>query len=194
MMFGTLTGRPAARKLAALGILAAVVLTLYAGLIGPMLEQTAARRESAATLQSALDRYTQAAKELPQLEAHLAALERERQGESGYIDAANETLAAAAVQSRIKSAVGDAGGKLHSVEVLRPEAQGALQKIVVRARVAIALPGLQRVFHALNETAPILFFDALDIARADASVREAAEREARLDVDFTVFGYLRRPG
>ena len=185
---------PAVRRAAALGILAAVAFAIYAGFVAPVIDGAAAEREAQASLQSALERYTHAASDLPTLEQKLAELEGEAGTDSSYIDAPNETLAAAAIQSRIKSAVVESGGKLQSVEVLRPVSDGALQKIVVRARVAVELPGLQRVLFDLNETSPTLYFESLDIARAEATVRDATDRQARLDVDFTVYGYLRRPG
>jgi hypothetical protein len=185
---------PVVRRAAALGILGTLALSIYAVFVAPVIDGAAAEREAQASLQSALDRYIHAASDLPLLEEKLAELEGERGHESSYIDAPNETLAAAAIQSRIKSAVVDSGGKLQSVEVLRPENDGALQKIVVRARVAVELPGLQRVLFDLNETSPALFFESLEIARAESVVRDAADRQARLDVDFTVYGYLRRPG
>jgi len=186
--------QPAIRKLAALAILAGLMLAVYGGIVQPMIDDGAAQRDAQSALKSALVRYRAAAAELPALETRLAALQEERQEEAGYIEAANETLAAAAVQSRIKSAVVGAGGRLHSVEVLRSENEGAMLKIAVRTRVAIELPGLQRVLYDLNETSPVLFFESLDIARAEAMGRDTADRSARLDVDFTVFGYLRRPG
>jgi hypothetical protein len=194
MMKSDIFSRPAARKAAALGILGAMIFAIYAGFVAPMIDSAAAERDAQDDLKSAFERYSHAASDLPALEDKLAELERERAHDGGTIDAANETLAAAAIQSRIKSAVVDAGGKLQSVEVLRPESEGALQKIVVRARVAVELPGLQRVLYELNETSPVLFFESLDIARAEAVARDGTDRQARLDVDFTVFGYLRRPG
>lgn len=193
-MTADIFSRPAARKAAALGILAVILGAIYAGLVAPLIDSAALARDAQIALQTALERYTHAAADLPALEQKLAELEGAAEQGGGYIDAANETLAAAAIQSRIKAAVVESGGKLQSVEVLRPESEGSVQKIAVRARVTVELPGLQRVLYNLNETSPTLFFETLDIARGEAAIRDAAEGQARLDVDFTVYGYLRRPG
>lgn len=186
--------RPAARKAAAFGILAIVLGAIYAGVVAPMIDSAAVARDAQFALQTALDRYAHAAADLPALERKLAELEATPAAAGGYVDAANETLAAATIQSRITAAVAESGGKLQSIEVLRPDSEGALQKIAVRARVSIELAGMQRVLYDLNETSPALFFETLDMARAESALRAAADERARLDVDFTVFGYLRRPG
>lgn len=185
--------RPAYRKAAALGILAALLFAVFALAVAPVVESASERRESAARLHALHARYQAAAAELPSLQREVAMLERRRSGQGGYLDGANETLAAAALQARIKAAVLDAGGKLHSIEVLAPEAEDGLRKIMVRSRAAVGMEGIRQMLHALNETAPVLFFDALDIQAADRGGSATADEAAHpLELDFTVAGYLGR--
>jgi hypothetical protein len=147
---------PWARKSAALAILGAILLAIYLATIGPMLNDAAMRRDELDQLRGLGERYAKAAHEIPTLERKLTSLRREDDGD-GVLGETNETLAAAALQSRLKASVVDAGGQLQSVEVLTGEHVGKRQKIGVRARIAIALAGLQRVMAALNETHPALF-------------------------------------
>jgi hypothetical protein len=175
------------RRIAALGLLVLTVLTIYSGVVTPVVAFVEDNRQNRATLKKTLERYTNAAHELPRLQTRLAALEGNRHMEAGYLSETNETLAAAALQSRVKASVLQSGGQLYSMENMAPAKDGELSKVAVRARAAMELTGLQQVFIALNETTPILLFESLEI-RTEETRREGSPDT--LDVEFTVYGYL----
>ena len=175
-------------RAAAIGLLALVLAVLYWGIAEPIADHFAEGRESLATLKTAAQRYAKAADDLPQLRAHLAQLEQDRLVRVDFLEEANETLAAAAVQSRVKGAVQMSGGELHSMENVAIADPGTARKVAVRARLSIGLGGLSRVMTMLNETAPILFIASLDIRARENQGGAAASSE--LDVDVVLYGFL----
>lgn len=181
---------PWARKSAALAILGAVLFAIYLVMIAPVLDNAAARQDELTRLQGLSERYARAVQEVPALEAQLTALQTRDHGD-GVLTDSSETQAVAAMQSRLKSSVLEAGGQLQSVEVLAADHAGKRSKISVRARVAIALDGLQRVMAALNETPPVLFIETLDVRQPDGGRAREQITPGALDVDVTVYGYLR---
>lgn len=184
--------RPALRRAAALSLLVLVLLAGYAGVVAPVIEHAQEQQERTATLRAAHARYLEAARELPQLERQLASLEAAHDGRRGVVDAASETLAGIDMQSRLTGAVGDAGGTLHSIEILRPDESEPGPRIAIRARLSVDLAGLQRLLHSVNETAPAMLLGHLDIRRAQAGPRRGNEDPDRLEVELTMFGYLAR--
>lgn len=187
-----LIARPGLRRAAALSLLALVLLAGYAGAIVPVIEHGRERRESTEILRDALNRYLDAAHALPQLERRLASLEAAGHGRRGMLEADGETRAGINLQSRLTGAVSDAGGTLHSIEILRPDEAKPWPRIAVRTRLSIDLAGLQRLLHAVNETAPAMLLGSLDIARAQPGPRRRAAELDRLEVELTMFGYLAR--
>lgn len=178
------------RKSSALAILGGLMLALYLVFVAPVLDAADQRDDKLARLTGLSERYTRAAREVPVLEEKLAAMRNQGTGE-GTLEEPNETLAGAALQSRLKTSVLESGGKLQSAEVLPTESAGKRQKIAVRARIAIGLGGLQRVMAALNETQPALFVETLDIRQPDGGRARTQSEPGALDVDVTVYGYLR---
>ncbi len=179
-------------RAAALGLLAAVLAVLYWGIAVPAADYFAESRESLAQLKAASQRYSKAADELPRLRAELAALEQERQGSVEFLEEANETLAAAAVQSRVKGAVQMSGGELHSMENVTSPEKGAPRRVAVRARLSTGLGGLSRIMTMLNETAPILFIGSLDVRAREAQGNGPMPQN--LEVDLVIYGYLGAQG
>ncbi len=178
------------RKSSALAILGGLVLALYLAFVQPALDAANERDDAQARLTGLSERYTRAAREIPALEEKLARMRDQVSGD-GMLEEPNETLAGAALQSRLKTSVQESGGKLQSAEVLPAENAGKRQKIAVRARIAIGLGGLQRVMQALNETQPALFVETLDIRQPDGGRERTQIESGALDVDVTVYGYLR---
>lgn len=176
-------------RAAALGLLGVLLGGLYVGVAAPALTRIEENRESRQEMRRLLDRYHEASQELPQLKTRLAELAERGARQSGLLTEENGTLAAAAIQTRIKTAVGNTGGQLHSMESLPVNKEGHLQKIAVRAGITVGLGGLLEVFQALNETAPVLLFESFEVRAGDG--RGPAQTDAdRLDVEFVVFGYL----
>lgn len=179
------------RRSAALALLVLLAAGVYATLVSPVVDRYLADRSTAAQLRLAVDGYRRIASRLPALKAQLAALQAGHPSHSGYLPGANETIAAAELQHRVKAIVLASGGDLRTVEMLPAQPQGRLRKIGLRGQMTIGLAGLQKVLYLLNETRPFLFFDGLDIRVREDDVRRGRPGEdAQLNVAFDVYGYL----
>lgn len=181
------------RRAAALGLLMLLVLGVYLVAVSPVLDRYLDDRATAAQLQMALERHGRVASDLAALRAELASLQTRRPSQSGYLPGTNETIAAAGLQARIKTAVSRAGGDLRTMEIIAPQPDGKLQKIALRAQMVIGLAGLQQVLYALNETPPFLFFDGLDIRLvSDGPRSQRPSQRIALTVEFNAYGYFWR--
>lgn len=187
---------PRSRRLAAVGLLVAVVLAVYAFAVGPLLASYADDRREVAQSRAALARYQEAGREIPALQKQLDALHRQGATGAGYLEGENETLVAAALQERLKSAVVQTGGHLNSTQVLASadvEAQrrGKPHRVAVRGQMRMSIASLQRVLYTLEAGSPYLFIDNLDV-RPVVDVRGPAtpDSDALLDVHFDVYGYM----
>lgn len=183
---------PRSRRLAAVGLLVAVVLSVYSFVVGPLLASYADNRGEVAQSRAALARYQEADREIPALQKQLEALHRQGATGAGYLDGENETLVAAALQERLKSAVVQTGGHLNSTQVLASADKGKPHRVAVRGQMQMSIAALQRVLYTLESGSPYLFIDNLDV-RPVVDVRGSAapDSNALLDVHFDVYGYMR---
>ena len=180
------------RRIVAVGLLALVLLALYSFAAAPLLASYADSRRQAAESRAALARYEEVGGEIPALKKQLDALHQRGATAAGYLDGQNETLVAAALQERLKSAVVQTGGRLNSTQVLAGTEKGQTRRVVVRGQMQMTIASLQRVLYTLESGSPYLFIDNLDV-RPLVGPRgpDTAEGDAALDVHFDVYGYMR---
>src|SRR5262249_54071748 len=142
--------------------------------------------------QAALKRYARLAAELKPREAELARLRQRQATADGFLQSANETLAGAEIQNRIKTLAEAAKGDLKSTQILPPQEEGKFRRVSVRAQMSLNLAAAQRIFHGLETASPLLFLDNVDLrARSDRRRDEAAVADPVLDIRFDVYGYMR---
>ena len=180
------------RRVVAVGLLAVVLLALYSFVVGPLLTGYAESRRQVAESRAALARYEEIGRAIPGLEKQLDALHQRGATAAGYLDGQNETLVAAALQERLKTAVVQTGGHLSSTQVLASAEKGQTRRVVVRGQMQMNIASLQRVLYTLESGAPYLFIDNLDV-RPVVGPRgpDSAAGDAVLDVHFDVYGYMR---
>jgi len=181
------------RRALALSILAMLVLGTYSFAIAPVIDSYTSDREAAEQMQGALARYQRAARELPDLKARMDALRQRGPAQAGYLDGENETVAAAVLQERFKAVLQRHGGVLKSTQVLTGRDEGAARRIAVRGDLTATLGTLQRAVYELEAGSPLLFVDNLDI-RAVVRPRGGpdGDQEPQLEVNFDLYGYMRR--
>jgi hypothetical protein len=183
---------PLASRGLALGILLLLAAVVYSALIAPLLEDYAATRQQIAQYTVLAERYQRLAEALPARRAALAALKQSAAGEAGLMSSANETLAGAELQSRIKSIVEAAQGELKSTQVLPVQREGDFRRVGVRTEMAMTLPAAQQVLYQIEATAPWLFIDNLDIHSHEAERRQDRNTDIIvLELSFDVSGYMR---
>jgi general secretion pathway protein M len=185
---------PALSRALALTILAALLWLGYSAIARPLLDKYEAARSSAEELSMALSRAGRISGKAARLRAELDQLKQHRPSAMDFLQSANESLAAAELQNRIKSSVEAAHGELRSTQILPARDDGAFRQIAVRGQIAVTLAALQRIFYDFESSPPFLFLDNVEIRVRNA--RPAGDRAAEdpvLEVRFDLSGYMRRP-
>lgn len=124
----------------------------------------------------------------------LPALERRARSGSGdealrpyLLQGRNPALAGAELQRRLKGVVSSHQGRLLSMRILKPQADGPFERIAVNARVQITLPGLQALLYELETGQPLLFVDSLNLIMRRTRARRGAA-SPRLEAQLTLYG------
>ena len=111
------------------------------------------------------------------LKSEIDAIRSDRRRKSAYFTARNATLAAAKLQSRIKSLTQAAGAGLTSSQVLtRTERKNELERVTVRAHMVGSIEAVRSVFHTLEVGQPYIFLDNVTIS---SSTTRRATRNRR---------------
>lgn len=175
------------RRAAALSLLIAIVMAVYTICIDPLVSAYTGNAAAAAQLQSALEKYRQIATRLPAMTQTLENLRAGQAAQQGYLAGANEAVAAATLQDRLKGLIAHEGGQLQSTQAM-PQTQipGKPQRVGVRAHIIVRLGELQAVLYRLESEMPVLFVENLSIRAVTATAAD----EGLLDVNLDVIGYL----
>lgn len=183
---------PRTRRLVAVGLLVTVVMAGYSFVAAPLLASYRDNRREAAQLQATLTKYEEIGREMPDLQKQLDALHRQGATGAGYLEGQNETLIAAALQDRIKSAVAATGGRLNSTQVIASTDHDKTHRVAVRGQMQMSLASLQRVLYTIESGTPYLFIDNLDVRpMVGARGPDTPDADALLEVHFDVYGYMR---
>ena len=184
-------------RLIALLLLALVLLAGHRVMIQPIVDLYRGNAATIATKTDRLERYRRLAGERETLTGQLADLQRDRRTTAGYIAKSSDVLSATAVQDRAAAAIGAVGGEVKSVELLpgsTVEDYPAVRRVGLRIRFSASIEGLARVVHALEDTEPYLFVEAL-LANASGGglTTDRGEQGRQLDVSLDVIGYAQTP-
>jgi general secretion pathway protein M len=187
----TLALSPTFRRILALAILA-LLLLLGASAVAWVAGEYDASQGAQRELQASAERHRQTDAKLAELQAQLAQLKLHQASAVGFLQSSNESLAAAELQSRIKSSVEAAHGELRSTQILPGRDESGFHRVAIRGQIVVDMVALQRMFYELEASAPFLFIDNVEV-RARATSRQRVQGEnPQLDVRFDLSGYLRR--
>jgi general secretion pathway protein M len=183
---------PGISRALAIAILVAFVALIFSWVVAPLWDSYSEAHSETERLASALARANGAGPSLSALRAELAELNKGHGSTVGFLPAANESLAAAELQGKLKAAVDAVRGELRSVQTLPAKDEGPFRRVSISGQIAVTLPALQRVLYGLETATPLLFLDNVEIRARP--VRAGHETEApMLDVRFDVSAYMRRP-
>jgi general secretion pathway protein M len=183
---------PRASRALALGILAALLLLVFFGIVSPLLGAYQQASSSAEQYRAALEHTRHADSDLAGLRAELARLKAHQASAVGFMQSSNPSLAAADLQNRIKSSVEAARGELRSTQILPARDEGTFRRISIRGQIAVNTAALQRVFYELESATPFLFLDNIEIRARPARRSTGPEDDPVLEVRFDLYGYMRR--
>src|SRR5262249_50760781 len=127
------------------------------------------------------------------LELQLARLKETQKSVGGALQGGSESIAAAQLQSRLKSAVDSARGELRSTQVLPAREEGNFRRLTIRAQISLHLPALQRVIYDVEASFPYLLLENIEIrTRSALRRRDRVTDDGLLDVRLDLSGYMRR--
>jgi general secretion pathway protein M len=173
-------------------LLLAVIATVVVVVVMPIIDSFAVAKLSNEEYRSALAHSRVLDVEIKNTAAQLAELRQAQSSQSGFLQGANESLATAQLQNRIKSLVEAGGGELRSTQVLPVRDEGKFRRIIVRGQMATNTTAMQHIFYEIESASPYLILDNIDIrARPTPGIKEDSPQDTLLDVRFDIYGYIR---
>jgi general secretion pathway protein M len=173
-------------------LLLLVVLTVAVVVVVPIIDGLAGAELSNEEYRLALARGRALDRELKSLNGQSTEIRQVQAAQSGFLDGANESLATAQLQNRIKTIVETDGGELRSTQVLPVRDEGKFRRIIVRGQMATNTAAMQRIFYDIESASPYLILDNIDIrARPSAHAQDNVPTDTMLDVRFDLYGYVR---
>ena len=183
------------RRVLAVLLLVLVVLLSVRLVLVPIWTTYADNRDAIAQYQDDIVRYSRLSSQVAELQSAVDELQQSDELVRFVLPQESEPLAAAALQARVKSAVTSSGGTLTSTQVLPTVAEHGFKRIIVNVRMAGSTDVLQRVLFELENGLPYLIADDIVIlSRVRGKRRRAAAPVDRLDVRFSLNGYMRDIG
>lgn len=126
----------------------------------------------------------------PALKAELGELEQSRDIGRYTLEHKSATLAAAAMQEQLKEVVERSGGRLSSTQVLPAETGKGFTHVALRVRMAVDVPALQQVLHALESNVPVMLVEDLVVTSRTSRRRRRRASQSMLDVRFKLTGLM----
>jgi len=185
-------GSPLLSRSLALAILIGLVGVLLLGIVVPAYSSYVDARNSVEQLGLALSRLNVSDTEVAGLKAEAARLTSAKIKTVGLLQSANDSLAAADLQNRIKLLVESVHGDVRSTQTLATRSEGEFRRVSIRSQIATDLPGLQKIIYTIETSSPLLFLDNIDI-RVRPNQKAGAANEGPLDVSFDVYGFMGDP-
>ena len=182
---------PSQSRLIAVALLVFVVGLSYRAILVPIWTTITEDREAIRQQQDLIMRFNRIAAGIDELEVELNDLKRRQDVGRFTLSGESTTLAAAALQERVKSVVEEHNGRLTSTQVLNVEQQQGFEQVSINVRMSVDTPTLQRVVHALENGLPVtLIEDVTILARRNRSRRRRTTPPPALDVRFKLTGYM----
>lgn len=196
-----MTLSPFLSRTLALLLLGAALAAGWALIAAPLLDAGRSYVERGERARELITRYNRVAGMREGLEKQLTELRRRGRSTRGYLTGASHSLAAAALQERIKTTVTRHGGTIRSSQALPPRDEQGLKRLPVRVQLTAGLAALQKILHAFETDNTYLFLDNVNIRTGrKRRVRRRAGQPAvvttagtALTVSFELYGYF-QPG
>ena len=180
----------------AVALLVLVITLVLLGVIYPLYSLKSGYQDTVEDLQFRLRRLQQVAGSRQALAQRLDKIKAMAGKNDTFLPTNTAALAAADLQTRIKKAVGDAGGELSSTQVVPERNEGNAVRITVKVRLTGSTPMLLKILHGFEAGKPYLFIENLNI-RPIRMPRNPKDKNAgiddKLNVDFDVIGYMQAP-
>jgi general secretion pathway protein M len=192
------TDNPILSRTLALLLLAIMIATAWVLLIEPVINQKATYKAEIDNATRLIGAFESRQETIGALRREINALRNDRSRKAAYFTARSATLAAAKLQSRIKSLTQAAGAGLTSSQVLTAkDRKNELERVTVRAHMVGSIEAVRSVFHTLEVGQPYIFLDNVTISthtprRTGRNRSRAKSKEGLLTVRYEAYGFLWR--
>lgn len=192
---------PDSGRFMAIALLLAVVLLAYFG--GVHWWFTARHVEIATEMADLRDqevRFRRTAAERPQVEQRLAGVREFEAGNPAFLDETDFDSAAAGLTQRLKQIVGTHARDAQSCQIImnqysRPTEKELFERASIRVRLRCSLEEFAPILYDVESGSPMLFVDELQIWKQTGYRAPGSNQvTSYLDVQFTLSGYMRKPG
>ena len=180
-------------------LLVIVIAGTWILMIAPVIDKRASYKADIDRSKQLIAAFEARQQKISGLKGELKALRNDRTSKSAYFTARNSTLAAAKLQSRIKSLTQAAGAGLTSSQVLTTgDKKSDLQRVTVRAHMVGSIEAVRSVFHTLEVGQPYIFLDNVTITTSPTRrtsrgrTRKTKNTAGRLTVRYEAYGFLWR--
>lgn len=179
-------------RLAAMGILLTALLAVLQLAVVPAWTAYTAKGQQLDIARDQLERLQRLAAQLPALRTQVARLRDEDPLAPFLLQAANDALAAAELQERLKAITLAHDGRVLSTRVLKGAVDGPFERVVVEARLEMSLEGLQDLLYEIHTKKPYLFIEELAIMSRPQRRGSPAAGVSALETRVTLYGLRRR--
>lgn len=184
---------PWVSRATAFGLLAGVLLMLYALLIGPLVAAYGEVNGAIAQSTELLGRYQRVIAQHSALKVMLDRVNEQHTQSGFYVPGNTDALAAARLQEIVNSRVESNGAQVRSVQILPAREDGDFRRVGVRIQMTASIGAIARILYAFEAGDTYLFVDNLDISnrrsRRRARAAQVADPELLVRLDLT--GYVR---
>jgi hypothetical protein len=175
-------------KALALAIGVLLLGAIHFTVIAPLFSYYEITAQRLAERQELVQRYQNAARDLPRLRAAAAQAQTQPPDADLLLVGSTDAVAAAALQSALKVLVELEGAKLNSAEMLPPESgDNVLRRVGVRIAFTGDLTLLATVLEGVETTRPFLSVGSLDVRTADDLNEEDEDHTLAIAMD--VYGF-----
>jgi Type II secretion system (T2SS), protein M subtype b len=186
-MIGKWQDAPWIRRVVFLGLNLAVCLAAFILIIHPIRAVFAEQNAQIAVLSETLARMNSVANRKSDVEA----LARQVDAESDlgeFLAGANEGVANAALQARLKTMTEAAGARVRFVQGLPAKNSGQIRYIGARIDLYGALEAVHKAIYAVERGKPYLFVSNASVRLSPSVSAQAATTEPVIDAQLDVFG------
>jgi hypothetical protein len=180
---------PQARRAAALGLLALLVLAAGALVAVPFYKLHEHYDTALDALQFRFAKLRAVAAQRPETQKALTAVKGENASRF-FLKNTAPNLAGSELQDIVRAAVEKGGARLTSVQIAAPKEEGRFRQIVLNVQVIGNITTLQKTLHALESAQPYVFVDMLRINSTQfrgARVAPGLEPEVTVQMDLTAY-------
>lgn len=178
-------------RLAAIGILFAVLMAIYSVLVLPLAAAYGQINGAIAQSTDLLARYQRVTAQYPDLKGLLKRVNADHTASGVYLPGDTDALAAARLQEIVNSKVETNGAQVRSVQILPTREDGDFRRVGVRIQLTATIAAVARILYAFEAGDTFLFVDNLEISNRKRRRRAGEQVDPELLVRLDLTGYVR---